>query len=284
MARPTLIALLTWITMYSSLLWTAPVTAQVSLSSQTEVQRLEQQVLSLRTMLLDQDRLISQLQHELRLLRGENEVLAHDIQQTKQQQQVIYLDLDNRLRQLAGENVLSSSPSTDTVTDLTTTAQTLPPAEVVSPPASPAFPAVSSPPPASNSATLSSMGEVELYQQGFNHVQTEQFNSAIGAFKQLLTVYPKGNYADNAQYWIAESYYALRQLDNALLAFNRLLEDFPNSAKRSHALLKIGYTYYEQRNYLSARASLERVLSEYPNSSTARLAQARLQKIQQMGY
>jgi tol-pal system protein YbgF len=194
------------------------------------------------------------------------------------------------LRQLSGDNV-SPTASSDSVTDLS---------EIGNPPASPPpvetspAPSVASPPPATvpttpapnepSSANLSNMGEVEFYQQGFNFVQTEQFNSAITVFKQLLDAYPKGNYADNAQYWIAESHYALRQFDQALLAFTALLTEYPNSAKRSHALLKIGYTYHEQRNYLSARASLEQVISEYPNSSTARLAQARLQKIQQMGY
>ncbi|OUD13289.1 tol-pal system protein YbgF [Thioflexithrix psekupsensis] len=278
---------------------TSPVAAQVPPSlPQTETQRLEQQVQSLRTMLLDQDRLISQLQHELQLLRGDNEVLAFDIQQVKQQQQVIYLDLDTRLRQLSGDNSAANNTHSETVTDLTgltetdNTSSAPPPVQtppessvVASPPPAPPATVPTTPAPSEpSSANLSNMGEVELYQQGFNFVQTEQFNSAITVFKQLLDTYPKGNYADNAQYWIAESHYALRQLDQALVAFTGLLTQYPTSTKRSHALLKIGYTYYEQRNYLSARATLEQVISEYPNSSTARLAQARLQQIQQMGY
>lgn len=300
--------------------FSTPTWAQQTVDSTVNSSRLEQQLVLLRSMLLEQDRMLNNLQRELQGLRGENEVLSHEINELKQQQQTIYLDLDQRLNAVTGGSSTASAatlPSTGASDFTSISAPTTATVPTVSVPATtssrsastagvPALPAgmlagssapttaavpntamgtlPAYPLPPMLASQTSTMGEAELYQQGSNLIQAEQFESAIAVFQDLLNRYPNGNLADNAQYWIGESFYALRQFDYALVAFNTLLERFPNSAKRSHALLKIGYVYYEQKDYYSARAVLEQVLSSNPNSSIARLAQTRLQKIQQAGY
>ncbi len=295
----------------------APAWAQQAVGTTMDTQRLEQQIVLLRSMLLEQDRMLNNFQRELQGLRGENEVLSHEINELKQQQQTIYLDLDQRLSAMTGGGSTESAatlPSTgasdftsiSAPTTVTTPTVSVPattssrnastagvpalPAGVLSGSSVPSVPSTATsslpayPLPPMLASQTSTMSEAELYQQGSNLIQAEQFESAIAVFQDLLNRYPNGNLADNAQYWIGESFYALRQFDYALMAFNTLLERFPNSAKRSHALLKIGYVYYEQKDYYSARAVLEQVLSSNPNSSIARLAQTRLQKIQEAGY
>lgn len=272
---------------------TVSVAAQQATPSALDSVRLEQQLSLLRSMLLEQDRTLNQLQRELNLLRGENEVLNHELAQLKQQQQKIYLDLDQRLRVLNNNEITTSNTSTTApATDFTT----LDPAPSVS--SSPSIPSVATlpnPTPdfSSSNTTLSlptlppqlvDLNEKNLYQEGFKQVRTDEFSQAIAIFQHLLTRYPQGEYADNAQYWIAESYYALRQFDAAIQAFNLLIERFPDSAKRPHSLLKIGYAYFEQQDYVSARALLEQVKTAYPNSSTARLAQARLARLAELGF
>jgi tol-pal system protein YbgF len=262
------------------------VAAQQATPSALDDVRLEQQLSLLRSMLLEQDRTLNQLQRELNLLRGENEVLNHELTQLKQQQQQIYLDLDQRLRAL---NSTAITPSPDTAAPATDLTRFDPPPATASAPSAPnLMPNLgsnsTSPPLAALPPQFADMNEKSLYQEGFKQVRTDQFSQAITIFQHLLTRYPQGEYADNAQYWIAESYYALREFDAAIQAFNMLIERFPDSAKRPHSLLKIGYAYFEQQDYVSARSLLEQVKTAYPNSSTARLAQARLDRLAELGF
>lgn len=58
-----------------------------------------------------------------------------------------------------------------------------------------------------------------------------------------------------------------------------MLNDYPDSRKAPDALLKIGYCQYEVKAYRNARTTLERVVTEYPDTEAARLAQARVTKM-----
>jgi TolA-binding protein len=58
-----------------------------------------------------------------------------------------------------------------------------------------------------------------------------------------------------------------------------VLDSYPDSRKGPDALLKIGYCQYEVKAYTNARTTLERVVAEYPGTEAARLAQARVTKM-----
>jgi tol-pal system protein YbgF len=89
-------------------------------------------------------------------------------------------------------------------------------------------------------------------------------------------MFPDGDYAPNAQYWLGESYYVTQNYGIALDAFQALLRRFPNSSKAPDALLKLGYCQYELRQWDEAEATLNRVMQQYPDTTVARLAQGRL--------
>ncbi len=61
-------------------------------------------------------------------------------------------------------------------------------------------------------------------------------------FQQFLQSYPQSSLADNAQYWLGESYYVTRDFQNAAAAFQTVLDRWPDSRKAPDALLKLGYT------------------------------------------
>jgi tol-pal system protein YbgF len=91
--------------------------------------------------------------------------------------------------------------------------------------------------------------------------------------------YPESQLADNAQYWLAESYYVTDQFENALQEFEVVIGKYPRSRKVPDALLKIGYSNYELKRWDAARGSLARVQSEYPDTTAARLAEQRLKRM-----
>ncbi|MCS6946428.1 MAG: tol-pal system protein YbgF, partial [Steroidobacteraceae bacterium] len=117
------------------------------------------------------------------------------------------------------------------------------------------------------------------YSRAFDALKAARYNDAIAGFKEFLARYPTGALADNAQYWLAETYYVTRQYDLALAAFAALERNWPDSAKRADAQLKRGFTLYELNRLGEARAVLSEVAQRYPGSEVARLAEERLRRI-----
>jgi tol-pal system protein YbgF len=114
------------------------------------------------------------------------------------------------------------------------------------------------------------------YRDAFSLLKAGQYDESIAAFSGFLDRFPNSQYADNAQYWLAETYYVKRDYESALIEYQKLIELYPASKKQSHAMLKIGYSYYELGQYDQARAVLEDLRNRYAGSTAARLAEERI--------
>jgi len=101
-------------------------------------------------------------------------------------------------------------------------------------------------------------------------------------FQLYLTKYPKGPRADNATYWLGEAQYVQQDFPGALKSF-QAVSAFPESRKLPDALLKVGYCQYELKAFKNARATLKKVISTYPDADAAKLAQARIDKMNEEG-
>jgi len=89
---------------------------------------------------------------------------------------------------------------------------------------------------------------------------------------------------DNAQYWLAETYYVGQNFPQALAEFQILLELYPDSGKIPDALLKIGYCNYELEAWDASRSALSMVVKNYPETTAARLASQRLDRLKSEGH
>lgn len=103
------------------------------------------------------------------------------------------------------------------------------------------------------------------------------YDAKVNQFRSLD--HPNSDYADNAQYWLGESFYARRQYQAALTEYEQLLRNYPDSGKASHAQLKIGYCNDELGNTDLAQGELEDLIARYPGTSAAQLADERLNMI-----
>ncbi|HWM28865.1 MAG TPA: tol-pal system protein YbgF [Woeseiaceae bacterium] len=122
------------------------------------------------------------------------------------------------------------------------------------------------------------------YQAAFELLKEQRYEPAANAFKQFLTSYPDSQLSDNAQYWLAESYYVTDQFDDALREFSVVVNDYPRSRKVPDALLKAGYANYELQRWDAARAALSRVQQEHADTTAARLAEQRLNRMTEEGH
>jgi tol-pal system protein YbgF len=126
----------------------------------------------------------------------------------------------------------------------------------------------------------SSAGETAVvkrdYEIAWHAMEKRDYRLAISRFKDFLTRHPKSNLADNAQYWIAESHYGLREFDQAIIEFDAVRRRYPQGEKVPAALLKQGYAFAELGEKVNARLLLQEVVEKYPESPEAGKAKARL--------
>ena len=105
------------------------------------------------------------------------------------------------------------------------------------------------------------------------------YSGAIEQFKKFLGKHPDSNLADNAQYWIGESYYALQNFDQAIVEFDLVRKDYPKSDKVPAAWLKIGYSFAELGNRVDARLFLQEVINRFPQSKEAEKARNKIRSL-----
>jgi len=126
--------------------------------------------------------------------------------------------------------------------------------------------------------------ERAAYESAFGKVKNGQYADAAKSSRKFLDRYPNGEFADNAQYWLGEAFYATRNYQVALEAFETLLKRYPNSPKVPDAEIKLGFAHYELKHWVESRKYLEEVVSRYPNTTVARLAKRRLEALRLDGH
>lgn len=243
---------------------------------------------------------VQQLQDEVRTLTGKLEDQSAELQRLSDRQRDQYLDLDQRINDSRSGTSMASAPEPGTSGSFTPgpavassssaadvpavrAAQDAP--EVRAPLDTPsAVTALPVPEAAAREVASSPEAEKAAYDQAFQSLKQLKYADAADQFSGFLRDYPASEYADNAQYWLGESYYVTRNYDFALEAFKKLLSRYPDSPKGPDSLLKIGYTHYELKQWDQARAALEQVESQYPGTTLARLAASRLRSMKLEGH
>jgi len=237
---------------------------------------------------------LEQLQSEVQQLRGLVEEQAQTIADLERKQGNMYSDLDDRIQALttaagtgAGQPAGAQpqpAPANAGANTAAPVAGAVPaPAQSApaQPPATPA-PVVENKPAAAVAASSSASGnEKERYQQAYDTLRNGHNTQAVNMFESLLADFPAGEFADNAQYWLAEAHKINRDYDKARAAFNKVVSQYPNSSKVPDALLKLGYIESDLQNQVKARDYLTRVVTSYPGTTAAHLASKKLAQMPQ---
>jgi tol-pal system protein YbgF len=95
--------------------------------------------------------------------------------------------------------------------------------------------------------------------------EARNYHEAIQLFESLLASTTNNSLADNAQYWIGESQYALRQYDSAILSFEKVFT-FTKSNKKDDAQFKLGMCYLQKGDKQKAQEQFDRLRTDYPKS------------------
>lgn len=118
------------------------------------------------------------------------------------------------------------------------------------------------------------------YDEAWKLLERKDYRAAISRFKEFIKKNPQSEYADNAQYWIGESHYALREFDQAILEFDAVRRKYPKGDKVPAALLKQGFAFAELGDKVDARLILQELMDRFPQSQEAVKAKQKLKSLE----
>ncbi len=133
--------------------------------------------------------------------------------------------------------------------------------------------------PAPAAGTPSSANPMEVYQAAYRDYQRGHFDLAVAGFSDFLKQNPNSDLADNAAYWIGESFFSQKKYQDAIAQFDSVITKYPKSDKVPGALLKKGYSYIALGEKAQGIVQLQYVVHEHPSSQEASLARQRLKQL-----
>ncbi len=238
---------------------------------------------------------IDRLEEEVRRLRGDLELYRHQNQNLARRVQT--LEKSGGAEAPATEEPASESaaepetiplqpaPPIPPPTTTTPPPLNLPPG-AASQPSSRVIPSAPTTAPATQApSSRQSLGapltpeEQTAYKTAIETLREGRYEEATNQLQGFLARYPSSNLAGDAQYWLGESYYVLREFERARQAFLSLGIDHPDNRHLADAMLRLGYIYDDTGDKTKAREVLQKLMETYPDSRAAGLARQRLQTL-----
>jgi len=220
--------------------------AQVSTQLDTIKQQTESnQDRQTRTM-LDMQAQIDSLMTEIRMLRGQNEELAHGLEAAEKREKDFYTDLDTRLRHFeSGEKTAKAAAA-----------------------AQPAAPAATDP--------FDPVPENRSFETAYGMYKKADYEGAVKAFQDFIRKYPDSVHAPNANYWLGDALFALQNYQGALDVYEGLLKVVPDYPKAADVMFTIAGCQMELKQTKAMRKTLKRLIAKYPESEAAEKAKRML--------
>jgi len=120
--------------------------------------------------------------------------------------------------------------------------------------------------------------EQSAYDGALNTFKSGDYKTAATQLDAFVKQYPQSGYAANAQYWLGNAFYALRDCKGAIAAQQVVVKNYPDSPKAADAMLNMASCYTELKDKARAQKTLQTLVATYPDSSAAQTAKDRLPK------
>lgn len=144
------------------------------------------------------------------------------------------------------------------------------PGEMTAPAPLPPLPAPAVP----EAVAAAGQGASDVYLKAFGDYASGRYQEAIAAFQAFLQNFPTNDYAGNAQFWLADCYYAQQQYSLAVVEFRKVADGYPLAGKAPEALLKMASSLQKLNLPDQAREVLNQLRSRYPDSAAAKKSQS----------
>lgn len=141
----------------------------------------------------------------------------------------------------------------------------------------PTRPQQSAPP--QQQAPLRSAGIADNYRNAIVLFGKNRYPEARAMFQQVFDADPSGELADNALFWIGETYFAASDYNNAIRYYKRVTDEYGDQNKAPDAMFKLALAYEKTSDLALARTTLQEVIARYPYSAPATSAKSELNRI-----
>lgn len=222
--------------------------AQAGLFSDDEahkqIDKLEARVLQLESLniedgtkqqtksLLDLQGQLDDIKNQLRTLRGQNEEIAHGLQDAEKREKDFYVDLDTRLRKFE-----SAPPSPDVSV--------------------------------ANADPSDPTRENRAIEAAYAWVPAGNNVNAVKAFQDFIKKFPDSVHVPNALFWLGNAQAGLKDDKAALLTYARLLSDYASSSRVPDAMLNMAASQRQLKLTAAAQKTLKQLIAKYPDSAAA---------------
>ncbi len=138
---------------------------------------------------------------------------------------------------------------------------------------------------AASSATPSAIpktaqaSEQTLYVAAKTAFDQGKMENARKGFEKMIEAYPQSKQADNAQFWIGETYYSEKWYEKAILEYQKVIENYPSGNKIPAAMLKQGLSFLNIGETDNARLLLKELVAKHPNTDEAGIAKKKLESM-----
>jgi len=119
----------------------------------------------------------------------------------------------------------------------------------------------------------------QSYNAAKNIFDSGDHENARIQFENFINKHPDSDNADNARFWIADSYYVEKWFEKAILEYQKVMEEYPDSNKLAAARLKQGYAFAELGEKANARLILKELIKKHPDTNEAKYAREKLKKL-----
>lgn len=125
------------------------------------------------------------------------------------------------------------------------------------------------------------------YEKGVELIEKEKYFQAVDHFTFVIYNSPGSEIADDAQFYLAECHYHLKEYLIAIDEYDRLLRRWPSSSFSEEAKFKIGKTFEElspiyerdQSNTNNAITAYQSFIDQYPESKFRKDAEKSIKKM-----
>ena len=118
-----------------------------------------------------------------------------------------------------------------------------------------------------------------MYDTAWADYTTGQWMLAIQGFEAYIKTFPRSELADDAQFYIGQTYYADGRFEEAVAAFGQALATYPEGSVVPEASYKQALSLDRLGETERAKASFTFVIESYPESTMAPLAQQALDRL-----
>ncbi len=112
----------------------------------------------------------------------------------------------------------------------------------------------------------------DLYKQAFDSFQKGAYKEAVAQFTEFVQKSPDSPLAQNAYYWMGESYMNMKAYEKAIVQFQEVIDKYPKSDKAARAMIRQAEGFAAIGDKKSSSTILKKVEELFPKTEEARLA------------